>query len=214
MKEKIKARLKAKFSGVNLSQKRMDAIADKLAKKLTDESEESEIDEALDDLNEIYSFSDMAKSDDRARSDEAKKKANPSQPKEDPAKTEEDENVPAWAKSIIEQNKIYAEKLSNLEAGKTAESRRVQLEKKLENAPEKIKDSYLKQFERMSFKDEEDFTGYISDVETQVTELAQEFSNNGLKSFGTAKTSGGKGSTEKAASKEEADAVVKDIMPK
>lgn len=212
MKEKIKARLKAKFSGVNLSQTRMNAIADKLSKRLTEESEESEIDEALDDLNEIYSFSDIAKSDDRARTEEAKKKANPSEPKKEDPKTEENEDVPAWAKTLIDQNKAQAKRLEALESGKTLDSRKSKLEEKLKDAPEKLKESYLKKFQRMNFKDDEDFDGYLSEVEEEVKEFEQEDSNSGLRGFGPSKSGTGKGN--KAASEEEVKSVVDEIMPK
>lgn len=209
MKEKIKARLKAKFSGVNLSQTRMDAIADKLAKRLTDTSEESEIDEALDDLNEIYSFSDIAKSDDRART-EAKKKAQDPPKKEDDDEPKDDPAVPAWAKGLIEANKSLTEKLSALESGKTLESRKSILQSKLKDAPEKVRNTYLTAFDRMRFENDEDFTGYIGTVETQVTELTQELSNNSLKGFGKTKVAGGDGKTEVA--KEQVQSVVKDLM--
>lgn len=214
MKEKIKARLKAKFSGVNLSQKRQDAIADKLAKKLTDESAETEIDEALDDLNEIYAFSDMAKSDDRTRTEDAKKKADEAAAKAKEDKTPEPgADAPAWAKTLIETNNKLTERLNSLESGKTTESRRSQLEAKLKDAPEKLKTTYLKQFDRMNFKDDEDFTGFLTEVETGVNELVQDFSNSGLKGFGAPKTAGGK-TPGKEASKEEIKSVVDGIMPK
>jgi len=209
MKDKIKARLKAKFSGVNLSQKRMDAVADKLAKRLTDESEESEIDEALDDLNEIYAFSDIAKSDDRVRT-EAKKKTQDPPKKEDENEEDPKDEVPLWAKGLLKANEELNAKLATLESGKTLESRKSILEKKLENASEKVKSSYLKQFERMNFTDDEDFNSYVADVETESKELTQEISNNGLKGFGKPNVAGGK--VDKLASDDEAKSVLDKIM--
>lgn len=64
MKDKIIARYKAKFPDVNLSQKRLDEIADRLAPKITDESE---IDAKLDEMNEWNPFTDIQKTDDKIR---------------------------------------------------------------------------------------------------------------------------------------------------
>lgn len=212
MKEKIKARLKAKFSGVNLSQKRQDAIADKLAKKLTDDSDDAAIDEALDDYNEIFSFADMAKADDRTRTEEARKKAEEAArgKKEETPETPGDD-TPTWAKTLIETNNKLTERLNALESGKTAESRRAQLEAKLKDVPEKLKNNYLKQFDRLSFKDDEDFSGYLTDLETEAKELAQEFSNKSIGGFGVSKTGGNKSDKTEPA-KEEVKAIVGDLM--
>lgn len=213
MKEKIKARLKAKYSGVNLSETRRNAIAEKLAKKLTDESEESEIDEALDDLNEIYAFADMAKSDDRTRTEEAKKKADEAAAKakkeegsEDPKK---DDEVPAWAKGLLESNKVLSEKLATLESSKAKDSRKSVFEAKLEKVPASVKSTLMKNFERMNFTDDDDFNAYIGELDTEVSSLSQELSNNGLKGFG--KPIIGAGKADKQATDEQAKAVLDKI---
>lgn len=214
MKEKIKARLKAKFSGVNLSQKRQDAIADKIAKKLSDDSDDAAVDEALDDYNEIFSFADIAKADDRSRTEEAKKKA-----EEEAARKKKDEtpeppagdDTPAWAKTLIETNSKLTERLNALESGKTAELRRTTLEAKLKDVPEKLKNNYLKQFDRMSFKDDEDFNSFVAETETEAKELAQDFSNKSVGGFGVSKTGGTKNDKSEPA-KEDVKAIVGDLM--
>ena len=121
MKEKIKARLRALFPGVNLSAARIDAIADKLASKIT---EEDQIDEKLNDLNDINPFSDIAKQDDKLRSLEsaAKKAANGGTSTETENKTDDPANeVPAWAKGLVTtvetlQKQLAGEKTKNAAA--------------------------------------------------------------------------------------------------
>ena len=72
---KARLRAKAKAWGVNLSTKRIDALADRLHKKNPDLTDEADHDSRIDDLNEITPLEDMAKQDDRIRSLETKAKA-------------------------------------------------------------------------------------------------------------------------------------------
>jgi hypothetical protein len=135
MKEKIKEQLKAKLkaAGVNLSNKRMDAIADRLSTKIT---KEEEIDAKLDELNELSPFAEMAKFDDYERAKEAKEKedkkkkdaedaaAAAAKDKEeekpaDSAKAKDDE-MPAWFKP-------YAEDLQSIKKEKTQTTLREKL---------------------------------------------------------------------------------------
>lgn len=83
------------------------------------------------------------------------------------------------------------------------------LEAKLQNAPEKLKNTFLKQFERMSFKDEDDFDAYIKEVDKDLADLNQDLSNSGPKGFGKPKTAGGGMS---APSREETKRIVDDLM--
>jgi hypothetical protein len=128
MKEKIISQLKAKFPGVNLSQSRMDAIADKLTPKIT---EESQIDARLDDLNEIHPFSEIAKYDDWVRSKEARTKAKPAEQKqpttEEEGKPKEDD-TPAWAKALMEEVKT-------LKTEKQQQTIQAKLNEKLKGVP-------------------------------------------------------------------------------
>src|SRR5690606_34407431 len=211
MKNKIKERLKAKFPGVNLSQKRIDAIADRLESKV---KEESEIDQALDDMDSFYPFADIAKEDDRVRSLEAKSKPEPkpNDPKPEPTPSPDDpkDEVPAWAKSLIEQNKTLQEKIQGIESVKTLESRKSVLEKKLEGLPEKVKSKFVKDFNRMSFSNDDEFNTFLTETESDIAEIKQDISNQNVKAFGKPILAGGK--TEKEPPKEEVKSIVGDLM--
>lgn len=140
MKQKIIARLKAKYSGVNLSNARLDAIADKLAAKITDENE---IDAKLDELNEIVPFADMAKQDDRVRTLEAQVKktdpVDPAKPKTEDVKVDT-ADMPEWAKAMAESNKALLAKIEGLETKQTAEANMATVVAKL--AEKKIPESF------------------------------------------------------------------------
>ena len=70
-KQKIAGRLKALFPKANLSQKRIDAIADKLELKVADDADDSVIDDVVNQANDFMDFEAIAKEDDRIRTLEA-----------------------------------------------------------------------------------------------------------------------------------------------
>lgn len=72
--EIIKARLRALFPKANLSQKRLDAYAAKLAPKPADDADEATVDALINDYNEVIDFEAVAKEDDKTRTLEADKK--------------------------------------------------------------------------------------------------------------------------------------------
>lgn len=77
-KSKVIARLKALFPKANLSQKRLDALADKLASKPADDADDAAIDVVINDFNSVLSIEEIAREDDRVRTLESK--ANPPAP--------------------------------------------------------------------------------------------------------------------------------------
>ncbi len=88
--------------------------------------------------------------------------------------------MPAWAKGLIDSNKALNEKLAAIELGKTTSSRKETLEAKLKDAPAAIKAKTLKDFDRMQFATDEDFTAYLTETETDLSAVTQEFANKGL----------------------------------
>jgi hypothetical protein len=131
MKEKIISQLKAKYPGVNLSKARLDAIADKLSPKIT---EESQIDAKLDELNEIFPFADIAKQDDRVRTLEAKTKEPPkpadtNQQNQQPSADQPPaDDTPAWAKALMEE-------VRTLKTEKQQQTIQAKLNEKLKGVP-------------------------------------------------------------------------------
>lgn len=120
--EKIKGRFKVLFPGLNLSSERLAAIASKLALKLADDASDSDVDKVINEANEVFPFSEIAKADDRVRNAEAEanKLKNPKPPKTETeeekktrlaaeAKTKEDEKkmgeAPDWFKTFAEGQK-------------------------------------------------------------------------------------------------------------
>lgn len=180
MHDVFKARLKAKTkaAGVNLSQKRIDAYADKLHKKNPDVTDEAAHDELIDALDELVDFKEIAKEDDRVRTLEARSKNKSSEEEDDDADeptagkakpAKKDDDVPAWAKGLIDT-------VNTLKAEKQTSSMKDQLAQKLKdkNIPEKF---YSK---RALPEKEEELDGFVAEIENDWTELKQENNNLGL----------------------------------
>lgn len=194
--DKIKAQLKAKYPKVNLSQKRIDAIAARLDKKIT---EESEIDAQLEAINDITPFAEMAKEDDRLRTLESKAKAgdpNKGKPKpgaeEDEDDDDEDEDddpaknkpasgksgsrAPKWARELIESNKELSQKLQQIEKDRTASTILDKVK-----AHEKLKDIDPAFYNGRTLPDSEDgIEDFVTSVETDYLTIKQKFADQGL----------------------------------
>lgn len=202
LKAQIISKLKAKATalGVNLSNVRINGLADKLDGLI---STEDEIDGEIDKLDQILSFKDLAALDDAKRNAdkkaaEDKDKVDPPDPAkvDPPAPVEKDKDeAPAWFKAHVEnQNKVIetlTSTVANLQQGNTTQTRRQQLETKLKDAPEKLKARALRDFDRLKIDSDEDFTSYLADVEQDVAEEVQAASDAGLGNDAPARSAGG-----------------------
>jgi hypothetical protein len=212
-KAKVKERLKAKFPGVNLSTKRIDAIADKL--KLPEDSEDDAIDERLDELNDVFSFAEMAKNDDRLRTEEAEKKKKEQQDNPTPKPSEEDPkpdpNQPVdIAKIVAAAIAPLVEKINSIESGKVGDTRLAQLKEILKDANPKYAESVLKKFPKMKFDTDEDFEAFKEEETENVKEFIQAEANEELGGFKVPVQT--KSDKKKEVSKEEADAILDKVL--
>ncbi|WP_138481553.1 hypothetical protein [Dyadobacter bucti] len=230
MKEKIKVVLVNKYKSLGYSQKAINAVLDYLEKSV---KEETEIEEAVDGVGPILKVfqseidariaaAEKAKKDkeeeDKTAAEKAKSDGVESETAKKTTKKDSDE-VPEWAKALIESQKAQAEenkklsdKLTAIESGKTSESRKQILESKIKDAPEKIKAKILKDFGRISFEKDEDFDTYITETEADLAEISQSINDQGLGQSQRPYTPTG-GAAGKEASKEEASALLKSILP-
>lgn len=187
MKNKILELLKPKFEGV--SETILGRIADKLSKT-------AKTDEDVNTLIEGVTFQQILESYGDSRATEAQQsavanyekkhglkdgKSVKTEPKTEPKaepKTENDD-VPAWAKVLIESNNSLKAELEAIKGEKTTNKRKSELDKVLNKAPEKIRQRYTKDFERMSFKDDEDFNAWIGDITPDVEAITNEYNTKG-----------------------------------
>lgn len=201
LKSKIISKLKekAKSLKINLSNVRINGLADKLDSIVDNEDD---IDGEIDKLDSILSFKELATLDDAKRNadrlaaeqedeDEDQDDDEPeTQPNEQPDKkknksveTNNDE-MPAWFKAQVEsQNKVIeglTNQLTTFQKQGTAKTRRELLESKIKDAPEKFKSRTLRDFDRLKIETDEDFEDYLADIEQDVADEIQFAADAGL----------------------------------
>jgi hypothetical protein len=221
LKIKTAARLKALFAGVALSKKTIDLIGDQLAKAgLTDESTDEEIDGKLNERNALYSFEDQKKFDDY-QAGKAKKEADDKEAARlkaiqdgKPAPVEVDPNESATEKAL----RLIMEKLEKQDAAiaafgteKVTNTRREQYAKTLEGTSDAFKAKALKDFDRMSFKNDEDFTSYLTDAAEDAKGFIQDEANSGLGGDRPSGSGAAANTTKGEASQAEIDAAFKNF---
>lgn len=180
---RIKGRLKELFPKANLSNKRLDEISARLAKKPADNAEDSEIDTVLNDMNELYPFEELAKDEHRLVTAENKAKnmkpdngGEPTPPQDPPADPPKTEDMPAWAKAVLESNASLKKDLEEIKTGKIIESKKqtarqlFDQNETLKSLKETVKDKW---FNRIDVNSETPVEDQIADLETEYTELVQ-----------------------------------------
>ena len=76
----------------------------------------------------------------------------------------------------------FATELNSIKTIKTVETRKQLLAKELEGLEEEFRTPYLTAFDRMVFKDDEDFNSHLETVKTDVAKLNQSLIDKGLSS--------------------------------
>lgn len=166
-KEKVIAALNLKTKGKNVSQKLKDSYATRYADKIaTDEEIDAFIDDRLDDIVDAQKEADRRASEASTKAKQEAADAIAGKKPNEPAGEQQDDlpaDTPAWAKTLIEQNKKLTGRVDAMDAAKTHESiaERFKKDERLKNVPEFMFKG------RIPIKDE--------DYETAVTELATDF---------------------------------------
>lgn len=176
MKTKVIERLKPKAASLGFTKKELEGVTDIIVRNLqedaSDESVDEEIDKALQFLEISQSMANRVINANITKTKQPKGEDNTS-----PDNATQQNDEPDWFRKYREQQE---QRLQQLENAKISESRRERFEKSLSGLLPKQKEDRLKDFERMAFKDEEDFLNYLEDKSAMVSEINQELANEGL----------------------------------
>lgn len=82
------------------------------------------------------------------------------------------DDIPSWAKAIMDGQTRLNERLDGLEKGKTADARKSKFMETIKGAPDKFRERAEKKFARYTFKDDEDFESYLEDLADEVEEAS------------------------------------------
>ncbi len=176
MKTKVIERLKPKAASLGFTKKELEGVTDIIVRNLqedaSDESVDEEIDKALQFLEISQSMANRVINANITKTKQPKGEDNTS-----PDNATQQNDEPDWFRKYREQQE---QRLQQLENAKISESRRERFEKSLSGLLPKQKEDRLKDFDRMTFKDEEDFLTYLEDKSAMVSEINQELANEGL----------------------------------
>ena len=217
MKDLILKALKTKYKNLGFGEKAFEGVADYLAKTVTEEANiETAIDGVEGILKVFQSEADKLRGENTTLKSqlEAAKKAEtkPADSKKDGEGGNDGDDVPKWAKKIFEGFEGVQKKLEALETDKVTGSRRSQLDDKLKDAPEALKGVIAKNFGKMKFESDDEFSEYLADVSTQVDEFAKQMKIDGVSENGKSPAGTGGGADKKEATKEELAAVTGKIL--
>ena len=170
MYEKILAGLKTKYPGVDV--KILERIAKKKAETTT---KEEEVKTVVDGVT----FQSIIESEGDRRANEAQTTAitnyekkyklkdgkainqpEPPKPNEPPAGGASDEVKQMFAK-MEQENKTMREQLNGILHEKQSNQRKAKFEALFEGASDKLKERYMRNYDRLTFKDDEDFNGWL-----------------------------------------------------
>ena len=190
MKEALLLLLLSKFAGVRKDG--LAQLAGSLALTVTTEEEAQALVGKITDSQVTEFVTDWRKEADAENSraiETFRKKTpvNPEPPKNEPTPanpTDPTDIATIIKNAVSEHMKPLQEKLSNYEANSIIQNRKTLLEDKLKTAPDTFKSKTLNDFGRMNFKDDEDFTAYLTETETGLQTYNQEISNQGLSRLG------------------------------
>lgn len=170
MLDTFKARLKAKYPKANLSQKRIDAFADRLHKKFPELTEEADHDAKIDDYYPEEDIMVIAKQDDTIRTLKAKPKDTTDTTTQTTTQTATaPDDAPEWAKSLIQSNQTLAQQLQALQVEKTQQT----INQKL-SAHDKLKDIPAVFWNKRKMPEKEDeIDAFVDDVANDYTTLNQ-----------------------------------------
>lgn len=181
MKNKILEGLKAKFEGISTAE--LSRIATKMAETVTNEEEATTAVEGVTIQQILKSYGDSRANDAAVVSvanyekkhglKEGKPTTGAQQtgPKK-PEGTPEDE--PAWVKTQREKIEALEAKLAAMDGDKVATTRKQQLTAAMEKAPAKLRERYEKDLTRMSFKDDDEYNAWLTEVKTDTEAFVAE----------------------------------------
>lgn len=184
LKDKIILALKQRYKNVGLSEKTIETIAEMIGSNTTDEANIETAVAGVENLVKAF----QSQEDARVQTAVATAKAEKSQPKQEPKKETEKvdgaaNDMPEWAKALLTANETISRELQGLKAEKTIDNRKAQLEAKTKDMPETFRNPILKNFARMNFENDDSFSEFLNETETDFKAFEADLVQKGISKF-------------------------------
>lgn len=171
-------------------------LEDVTIQEVIDSYTDSRVTESIGTYEKKYGLKDGKKVDEEEEEEETKKnpkdtkvekgKENKDGEEEEGGKSKEksekknDDEIPAWAKQLMDGQTRLNDRLDKMEKGKTADARKARFNEVIKNAPDKFRERAEKRYNRITFKDDDDFDDYLDDLEEEVAEASKSQDKSGV----------------------------------
>ena len=167
--------LTAKFEGVNAEI--LTRVADKLATKATTEEEAKALAEGVSFQDLLDRYADYRVQQASSKQPKpAPQEPKPNDPKPAPQEpkpnNEPSDVLPEWAKELKAELESYKAQEANAK-------RLGKLKDILKELPESLRGRYERDFSRLTFKDEEDFTQWVEELTPDVSSILEDYKKMG-----------------------------------
>lgn len=184
MKTKVLQTLKPKVASLGFTKEELESVVDSISETLQEDATEEQINAQVDAVIPYLKISQSAVT--RIVNAKKKEETQPKAPKASTTTKEAEEGAEPEDKfeklfKVIEEQNQKIDALVNKEI-KT--SRREIYISKLKDLPEAVQKSKLKDFDRMSFADQEDFEAFIEETEKDIPVIVQELADKELSEMG------------------------------
>lgn len=184
MKTKVLQTLKPKVASLGFTKEELESVVDSISETLQEDATEEQINAQVDAVIPYLKISQSAVT--RIVNAKKKEETQPKAPKASTTTKEAEEGAEPEDKfeklfKVIEEQNQKIDALVNKEI-KT--SRREIYISKLKDLPEAIQKSKLKDFDRMSFADQEDFEAFIEETEKDIPVIVQGLADKELSEMG------------------------------
>ncbi|MGX9985836.1 hypothetical protein [Soonwooa purpurea] len=215
MKQKLLELLNAKYLGKGVRKDGLEQLAASLCITVTTDEEAQALVDKLTDEQVTEFVKDWRKGVDGevTKGVETYKSKNPIPNPEDPKDDPKDGPNPTDIATIV-QNAVKAavepfqKRLDTIDENTIVSNRLKTFNDKLADAPEAFREKALRDYGRMSFKDDEDFNAFLGETETDLTAYNQEVANQANGGFRRPLVGGGNA----GGKKDEPSAAVKEYI--
>lgn len=181
-KELVLNVLKPRVKALGFSKDEVEGVAATIADnlKLEDDASDEDVNTAIEAaVGAALPFLQLSQKASSRVIEDFKKTHQKKEPTQNKPQDGEVDDVPEWAKSLVESNKAMQEELKKLKTEKVTTSRRGRLEAVIKDSG-RYGERILKSFDRMSFATDEEFDEFLADTQEDVKAYVQELADNGL----------------------------------
>lgn len=206
MKTRVLSILKPKVASYGFSKDSIDSFATTLAENIKEDATEEEVNAQV---NAVIPFFKISQSEITRIVNN--KKDEPKDEKVLPPKVEptEDEVPDDKLDKLYKLIELQGQQIADLSNNEKSKSRRTVYAEKLKDLPETLRNSMTRKFERISFKDNEDFENFLAEEDKDIPELLKEHSARELDEMG--KPVRGGHIPDKEATAEEVTEIIKNL---